>query len=619
MSEIKQVLYGETTGLKEDILRELEDFYLYAVERASLISTELAERMAWISDLIGREVAVYLNRQGKVLAVALGSRNQVGLPPFAVRRKANRLNGVRLVHTHPGSSGMLSGVDWAALEAMQFDCIAAIGVQNGKVADVYVGFCCPGTEVTSGSRLEKGPFSLPDLESFNLQEIIDDIEKQARSAKVTETAVETAERAVVVALVLPPEKDDVLQPEESLSELVELVDAAGATVVGSYCQKKSRIDGTFFVGKGFAQQLSLQLQELRANVLVVDHELTGTQMRNLEQLTGVRVLDRTAVILDIFAQRAQTREGKLQVELAQLRYRLPRLVGQGGALSRLAGGIGTRGPGETKLETDRRHIRRRIKEIEEQLADVKNRRQVQRSGRQDLPTVALVGYTNAGKSTLRFRLLQSAGSRETDFELEDRGTDRLFATLDPTLRGINLPGGQEVLVADTVGFINKLPHQFVSAFKATLEEVEEADLILHVIDASNPRWEEQKKTVEKVLGELGVADRPVINILNKIDLLASGASPIPLADGNPWVLISAAKGTGLEQLLREMANLLQQDRRPAQLFLPYHQAGVLNELYKTVQVISVNYREEAIVVDAVVPKDKIGRYQSYLNVKQISS
>ncbi|MEW6661403.1 MAG: GTPase HflX [Bacillota bacterium] len=615
MREIKQELYGETSGVKEEVLKELESCYLLEVEGTSLISEELARKMAWVSELLGREVAVYINRRGKVVAVALGDHNKVVLPHFEGRRKTKRLAGVRLVHTHPGGSGMLSGVDWAALAALQFDCIAAIGVQDGKANDIYAGFCPPGREFSAEACLIKGPLRLADLEQFNLLETIEAIEKQARSAGAAQPAViEAAERVVVVALALPPEKNGELPPEESLAELVQLVKAAGATVVGSFMQKKSRIDGTYFIGKGFAGQLSLQLQELRANVLVVDHELTGTQMRNLEQLTGVRVLDRTAVILDIFAQRAQTREGKLQVELAQLRYRLPRLMGQGGALSRLAGGIGTRGPGETKLETDRRHIRRRIKEIEEQLVEVERRRYVQRHGRKDIPAVALVGYTNAGKSTLRFRLLQSVGSQEANWELEDRGTDRLFATLDPTLRGITLPGGQEVLVADTVGFIHKLPHQFVSAFRATLEEVQEADLLLHVIDASNPRWEEQKKTVEEVLAELGVAERPRINVLNKIDLLASGASLLPLPDGNPWVSISAAQGTGLEQLLLEMANLLQQDSRQVQLFIPYPQAGVLNELYKTVQVISVNYREDAIVVDAVVSNDKIGRYQPYLDI-----
>jgi GTP-binding protein HflX len=611
--EIKQILYGDTKGIKEEILRELESFYLYKSDHTCLISEELTRQMAWISALLGKEVGVYLNRQGRVLAVALGTHNQVGLPPFAGRRKANRLSGVRLIHTHLSGSGLLSSVDWSALEAVQLDCIAAIGVQDGKVTDIYAGFLRPGQEFSSDNCLSIGPLKLSDLEGFNCQVIVESIEKEARSMGAGQPAtVTTAERAVVVALALPLEEKGYLSPEESLAELTQLVEAAGAAVVGAYIQKKGQVDVAYFIGKGFAQQLTLQLQELRANLLVLDHELKGTQVRNLEQLTGVRVLDRTAVILDIFAQRAKTMEGKLQVELAQLRYRLPRLVGLGGALSRLAGGIGTRGPGETKLETDRRHIHRRIKEIEEQLDEVKRRRQVQRSGRQGFPTVALVGYTNAGKSTLRFRLLQLFGGQASSLELEDKGTDRVFATLDPTLRGITLPDGQEVLVADTVGFIHKLPHQFVSAFKATLEEVQEADLLLHVIDAGNPRWEEQKKTVEEVLDEIGVGGKPRINVLNKIDLLASGAGLLPLPDGNPWVFISAAAGTGLEELLQEMANLFQQDIKQVQLLIPYHQAGLVNELYKRSQVVSVNYQEDGISVEAVMPKNIIENYRPYL-------
>ncbi len=622
MMAIKTEITGDLAGVKKEIARELEGFYQVAVDRGMLVSRELAQSMAMATGLLGREVAVYINRRGRVVAVAVGDHAKVSLPEFQGRRKENRLAGVRCIHTHPGESGELSGVDWAALSTLQLDCMAAIGVKDGMVANIYAGFLAPRgmaaigngtTGVHAADRYYvKGPLDLADLDHFDFLKVVAEIERELRSAAVIRPVVVEEERAVLVGLELPAGKNQELPAEESLQELAQLVETAGAKVVGSYLQKKGRIDATYFIGRGLAEQLSLRVQELEANLLVVDHELNGVQARNLEQVIGVRVLDRTAVILDIFAQRAQTREGKLQVELAQLKYRLPRLVGLGGALSRLAGGIGTRGPGETKLESDRRHIRRRINEIEEQLAEVQKRRKVQRAGRVQVPTVVLVGYTNAGKSTLRYRLLQVAASQQTHWEQEDPGRDAVFATLDPTLRGIILPDGREVLLADTVGFIHKLPHQFVSAFRATLEEVLEADLLLHVVDASSPRWEDQMQTVEQVLAELGVMDKPCLVVFNKADLLEAGAIRLPPIGGTPHVTVSATQGTGFDVLLQEMARLLQNETREVRLAVPYGEAGLVAELYQSIRVVAVSYGEEAILVEAVMRPEQVARYQNYL-------
>ncbi|MBC7107137.1 MAG: GTPase HflX, partial [Firmicutes bacterium] len=323
---------------------------------------------------------------------------------------------------------------------------------------------------------------------------------------------------------------------DGLEELAGLADSAGAEVVGRVCQERHRPDPAFFVGRGKALALAEMARGLGADLVIFDHELSAAQARNLEDVMGVRVVDRTQVILDIFARRARTREGKLQVELAQLNYLLPRLTGAGTALSRLGGGIGTRGPGETKLETDRRRVRRRIYELRRQLEEVRRHRAVLRQARREraYPLVALVGYTNAGKSTL-FRALTGA---EVPVE------DKLFATLDPFVRRAELPEGGTVLLTDTVGFIRRLPHHLIAAFRATLEEVRAADLLLHVADARSPDLEEKIAAVGRVLEELGAADRPAILVYNKID--GTDLAPGRLRRGSsPAVAVSALHGWGL--------------------------------------------------------------------------
>ena len=400
-----------------------------------------------------------------------------------------------------------------------------------------------------------------------------------------------------------------LSAQESLRELRDLVEAAGACVVREFLQKREAVDRALYIGKGLAGDLAQFVEAEQIDLAVFDTELSGTQLRNLEEILQCKILDRTGIILDIFAQRAKSKEGKIQVELAQLEYLLPRLVGKGTELSRLAGGIGTRGPGESKLERDRRHIKRRIADLKRQLAQVSKQRQVMKANR-SLSLVTLVGYTNAGKSTLRYRLLEVAGGLQVDLTKEDAGTNQLFATLDSTVRGIELPNGRRILLADTVGFIQKLPHQLVSAFKATLEEVQEADLLLHVVDGTSPHVEEQVQAVEQVLGELDVLDKPVVIVMNKMDLLPEGMIPYRHPQ-HPVVHLSAKTGEGIDRLLAMLAEMLGTAGRRVQLLLPHEESRLLGELFRLGRVQEIVYQENGIRLTAEVPDSLYARLHPY--------
>lgn len=362
-----------------------------------------------------------------------------------------------------------------------------------------------------------------------------------------DTGAGEAEKAIVVSLVTDIVKRSGGDPGHSLQELISLAETAGVEVVATLTQNRDVPDSKWFVGKGKAQEIKAAAAETGAVTAIFDQELSGAQVRNLEEELDLKIIDRTQLILDIFAGRAKTREGILQVELAQLSYLLPRLSGQGINLSRLGGGIGTRGPGETKLETDRRHVRNRISELKRQLEAVMQHRTLHRERRRKsgVVQVALVGYTNAGKSTLLRQLTLADVLAE----------DKLFATLDPTSRALRLPSGKEVVLTDTVGFIQHLPHDLVAAFRATLEEANEADLLLHVMDASSPMRDRQKQVVEEVLEELGAAGKPMLNIWNKIDKV-SAASMSLLAGGPDTIRMSAFSERDLARLLEAIEDKL---------------------------------------------------------------
>lgn len=401
---------------------------------------------------------------------------------------------------------------------------------------------------------------------------------------------EQEERVILVGVSLNETEDT----DASLDELAELAHTAGAVAAGRVIQNREQIHPGTYVGKGKIDEIKELLWELEADGIICDDELSPVQMKNLQDELDVKVMDRTLVILDIFAARASTSEGKIQVELAQLKYRQTRLTGFGTALSRLGGGIGTRGPGEKKLEMDRRMIKSRIAQLNRELKEVKRHREVARSSRSKsrIPVAAVVGYTNAGKSTLLNKLTGSQVLSE----------DKLFATLDPITRGLKLPSGQEILLTDTVGFIKKLPHHLIEAFKSTLEEAKYADFILHVVDMSNPRMDEQMYTVYETLRDLEIRDKPVVTVFNKQDRTDKGEI---LRDfrADYTVKISAKTGEGLSELLAIMEAVLREQKVLIEQVYPYQHASKIQLIRKYGEILREEYREDGIFVEAYVPKE----------------
>ncbi len=388
--------------------------------------------------------------------------------------------------------------------------------------------------------------------------------------------------------------------ESSIEELAELAETANAEIVGVIIQKKDSYDSATCMGAGRLEELKGQLEELRAELVIFDHELTGVQVRNIENIIDVRVIDRTTLILDIFAQRARTKEGKLQVELAQQKYRLPRLAGMGTSLSRLGGGIGTRGPGETKLETDKRHIRKRISYLEAELEDLKKHRNFSRSRRRKdgVLCAAIVGYTNVGKSTLLNALTDAGVLAE----------DKLFATLDITSRSLELPDGRSVMLIDTVGLIRRLPHNLVEAFKSTLEEAASADIILNVQDLSSPEQEEQAEVTRKLLSELGCDGIPQINVMNKVD---AALNPDTVFEDSLTVAISAKHHQGFERLLKCIAENLPETAKRMKLLIPYDKTSLIGKIRLKGKIFSEEYIENGTLIDALVDKKLISQTEQY--------
>lgn len=408
------------------------------------------------------------------------------------------------------------------------------------------------------------------------------------------------ERAILVGLNADCFTQEETATEETLEELEALLETAGGFCTAKVLQNRHAPDAHSFIGEGKAQEVRMLAEATASTMVIFDNELSPGNIRALEEIIGVTVLDRSALILDIFAQRAKTREGRLQVELAQYKYLLPRLSGMGASLSRQGGGIGTRGPGETKLESDRRHIRERINRLEEEQERVRQVRGIQRERRikNSVPVVAIVGYTNAGKSTLLNRLT-GAGIP---------ANNRLFDTLDTTSRQLTVSDNLDVILSDTVGFIAKLPHHLVNAFRATLEELEYADLLLHVIDASDPNREEHIAVVDKLIAQLAKPGTPVLKCYNKSDLV----SPEEIPTGEDVVSISAARGVGMEELLRKIEASLGHARHHVELCLPYSMGGQVETLHDHAQVKRVEYTEKGIELEAVLDEILYGRLRSYV-------
>ncbi len=416
----------------------------------------------------------------------------------------------------------------------------------------------------------------------------------------------TLERALLVTmigddLILTYDDPDLTARRE---ELARLVDTAGGVPVGEITQYRRRPDPRTFVGKGKVEEIAEAIEELAVELVVFNHELSPGQQKNLEDSLGTRIIDRTRLILDIFAQRARSREGKLQVELAQLTYFLPRLTGRGEELSRLAGGIGTRGPGETKLEADRRRVRRRMTDLRREIAQIRAHRQLLRDRRRQdgVPVFALVGYTNAGKSTLLNRLTDS----------EQGAEDKLFATLDPAIRKASLPSGLDVYLVDTVGFVRDLPTQLMAAFRATLEEVVEADFLVHVVDASHSDWIEQVAAVEDVLAGMGVSTDGAITALNKVDRMEYPLAEVDTRELPRPVRVSALSGRGVRELLDLMDDVVRAVRLRCEFIVPYSMMDLLDEIHGHGEMHGEKYLEEGVRLDVTLPASMADRIRSKL-------
>lgn len=560
-------IHGNTEGIRKTVLDELTTLYDVQLEPGQFMPQDLLQSLCGYSASMNREIAVYITRFGEVADVLIGRADSIDLPDLRLRRGERRLSMVRCVHTHPRATGELSDVDVSALLSMRFDAMCAVGVsEDGRPTSVQCAFLdaeseghVRRTELISARRLPQ-------------EEWLAEIERTDAAYRAANPATRTGrERAVLVGI----------ESEESLDELEELAKTAGAETVLRVLQKRPKPDPVFCVGKGKAEELSLRCQAAQADLVIFDEELSGVMQKNLEETLRLKVVDRTALILDIFAARASTREGKLQVEMAQLRYRSQRLLGQGLVLSRLAGGIGTRGPGESKLEVNRRRIRERLTDLERELEQIERQRGLRRQSREKngVPIVALVGYTNAGKSTLFNRLTGA------DVYVENQ----LFATLDSVSRPIELPHGGKALLVDTVGFIRKLPHELVKAFRATLEEARLADVLVLVLDGADAQMESRRRTVEEVLDSLGATEAPRVEAVNKCDLIAPDAQSLPGA-----LYISASTGENVEKLLLRVESELEAGAQEVRLLIPFSRYALVSRLHAMGGVLEQRHSEEGV-------------------------
>lgn len=600
MREIK----GNIKGIRDSVIAELQK--LYDMQSPQLVSQELAVKLADITEYINREISVYITRSGQIIEIALGDNATVELPSFSGRRGAGRLSGIRCIHTHPGGNPYLSGVDISALKNNKYDAMVAIGVLSPDFTKSELTFgLITGIDSNENYTAEYyGPYSIEDAENINFVNTVSTIERILDKQTGTASLQVMSERAILIGMEWG-RNDSLWTVDDSLEELKQLADTAGATVIKKFIQKRPKPDPAFFIGRGKVQELALYAQQENIDLCIFDDELSPAQQRNIESVMGIRILDRTALILDIFAQRARTNEGKLQVELAQLQYTLPRIMGKGLMLSRLGGGIGTRGPGETKLEVDRRRIRDRIAFIKEQIEKVKAVRSLHRSKRKknNVFEVSLVGYTNAGKSTLLNTLTNS----------DIYAKDQLFATLDPTTRQLALPNKQEIIITDTVGFIQRLPHQLIAAFRSTLEVVTEADLLVHVIDVSHELYKEQAAAVHEVLKEIGAETKPVITVYNKIDKLPPDSKLADrLALEEDTVCISAAKKLNLESLQQMIESHLKSKAVEVTLCIPYAETAKAAQLHETANVLEQEYTENGAVMKVILPVEDLEAYNEYI-------
>lgn len=533
---------GNTTGLKPNQVRRIGALYRRRLAPGALCTPELANELGSLSAEIRRQIGLLVDRRGRIATVIVGDAQRIVIPDLEDFRAApGRLRGVRCLHTHLKGEA-LTRDDLTDLDLLRLDLMAALALNpEGKPVAIHAAHVLPGHQALTHQILPPLSPHHPDIDCLDL---VRSLEAELGRLNLRHRADGNGERAVLVSVTTAPRR----QAAAGMDELRQLAHSCGLTVVSEVIQQRRRIDPSLLLGTGKLQELAIEALQRSASLLVFDQELNPSQSRAIADAIEMKVIDRTQLILDIFAQRAQSREGKLQVELAQLRYRLPRLVGKNRAMSRLAGGIGGRGPGETQLEIDRRRVRERIGRIEASLERVRSRRRQQKALRQRkaVPVISLVGYTNAGKSTLLNTLTHSRVPT----------ADRLFATLDPSSRRLRFPRDLEVILTDTVGFIRDLPRELRAAFRATLEELELADLLLHVIDVSDPACQARAAAVDAILEDLELQEIPQLRVLNKQDRLDAEtlARRVRTLGGVP---VCAREAASLAPLIERMQAILE--------------------------------------------------------------
>ena len=535
-------LQGVTDGLRATTVKELERLYQKRIPRDVILDAETAETLCRISREIRRQIGLVIDRNGKVEFVIAGTPDEIMIPDLSMYRNApGRLRGLRVVHTHLKMEGLTKD-DLTDLALLRLDLMCALCPDSdGDLDTVHVAHVLPGGDSSEPTRTlpPEGPAALDN----DCARFVESIEAELGRLSSLQDAPKDKERAILVSVSPLPR----MEAEANLEELRELAESNDVYVIASELQLKRKGDPKTLMGRGRLDQLYLNALQSAATIIIFDQELTPAQVRNITARMDLKVIDRTQLILDIFARRAQSREGKLQVELAQLKYLQPRLVDMHTAMSRLTGGIGGRGPGETKLELNRRRVRDQINRLEKQTRQVQSHRQRQKGkrNRKGLPVFSIIGYTNAGKSTLLNTMTQSEIYTE----------DQMFATLDPTSRRLRFPHDVEVIITDTVGFIRDLPKELMAAFKATLEELEGADILLHVVDASNPEWPRHLESVSGILEDLGIEHIPEIRVFNKMDACDPDAldQAVRAHDG---VAISARSRISTRPLIERMEHVL---------------------------------------------------------------
>lgn len=595
------MIHGETQVVRKSYLNELEKICETKLNKNFIIDKDVLKKICEISLSINKEICIVISRFGIIESISIGDNASAEIKIDLNSKK--KLSGYRVVHTHINSTSKLSNVDIASLKNLKLDLISAVNVNNENLfEDFSVGYLSFDNE----KKFREIIFDNEnDYFSFDVLKLVAEIEKDF---DFTVFDFDEEEKAVLIGC----------DTKESLQELRELAFSCGVNVCDMFFQNRDKIDKSYYIGKGKLQEILSSTYHKNISVLIFDEDLSPSQVRNLEEISGIKVIDRTNLVLEIFARRAKSKVSKYQVELAQLKYRYSRLKGLGFVLNRTGGGIGTRGPGEKKLETDRRHIRSRIDYLKEKLKEIKQERSVQREARtkNSIPQVSIVGYTNVGKSTLR-NYIYSISNENFSNDKIVLEADMFFATLDTTTRRVVLPKKTVISLTDTVGFIKKLPHDLVEAFKSTLEEITFCDLILHVIDVSSETWKDEISVTNSVLDEIGANKQTKILVFNKVDKIDERKiqEVEDFVKNNfdiGFIFVSAIEKINVDKLLKLVEDKLKLDYENISLKIPYKDYSILSLIHNNYKVLEEEHLDDGTFVNFDIPKFEIKKYEKYI-------